>query len=65
MARLRERYLVDEAGKKTAVVLPLKEYERLLEDLRDLSIAAERGQEETLSLDEIKRRLKADGLIPD
>ena len=57
MAKTREKFLVDRDGKKTAVVLPIKKYERLLEDLHDLSIVAERRDEPTISLAELKRRL--------
>jgi len=63
MAKIKEQFIVDPKGKKTAVVLPVKEYERLLEDLHDLSVVAERRREPTISLDELKRRLKKDGLI--
>ncbi|HHT9131027.1 MAG TPA: type II toxin-antitoxin system Phd/YefM family antitoxin [Candidatus Tripitaka californicus] len=63
MGKVRERFLVDRRGRKTAVVLPIKDYERLLEDLHDLSVVAERRHEPTISLEELKRRLKADGLI--
>jgi len=61
----REHYIVDENGRKTAVVIPVKEYERLLEDLHDLTVVAERRDEPTVGLDELKRRLRADGLIQD
>jgi hypothetical protein len=37
MQEMRERYLVDEEGKRIAVVLPIGEYERLLEELEDLA----------------------------
>jgi len=57
------RYIVDEKGKRTAVVLPLKEYEELLEDLHDLAIVAERRDEPTVSFEELKEKLKADGLL--
>jgi PHD/YefM family antitoxin component YafN of YafNO toxin-antitoxin module len=63
MKRLSKQFLVDESGKKKAVVLSLEEYEELLEDLHDLAIIAERKDEPTVSFDEIKKRLKADGLI--
>ena len=33
---MRERYLVDEEGKRIAVVLPIEDYERLLEELEEL-----------------------------
>lgn len=63
MGKIREQFIVDQDGKKTSVVLPLEEYERLLEDLHDLSVVAERRDEATISFDELKDRLRADGLI--
>lgn len=65
MSRIREQFLVNRDGKKTAVVIPIEDYKRLLEDLHDLSVIAERRHEPTISFDEIKRRLKADGLLQD
>jgi hypothetical protein len=65
MAKAREHFIVDENGKKTAVVIPVREFQRLLEDLHDLTVVAERRDEPTISLDELKRRLRADGLIQD
>jgi len=65
MTKIRERFIVNENGKKTAVVMPLSDYRRLLEDLHDLTVVAERREEPTISLDEMKRRLRADGLLPD
>ena len=59
----KAQYLVDESGQKTAVVLPVKEYEELLEDIHDLAVIAERKDEPTASFDELKKRLEADGLI--
>jgi PHD/YefM family antitoxin component YafN of YafNO toxin-antitoxin module len=65
MGKLREQYIIDENGKKTAVVIPVREYRRLLEDIHDLAVVAERRPEATISLDELKRRLRADGLLQD
>ena len=65
MGKIREQFIVDEKGKKTAVVMPLADYRRLLEDLHDLSVMAERRQEPSVTFDEVKRRLRADGLLPD
>ena len=59
----REQYVVDSEGRKTGVLLPLEQYEKLLEDLHDLAVVAERRDEETTSLEELKRRLKEDGLL--
>ncbi len=43
----KTQYLVDESGQKTAIVLPMDEYEELLEDIHDLAIIAERRDEPT------------------
>lgn len=59
----KAQYLVDEKGQKTAVVLPVEEYEELLEDLHDLAVIAERKDESTTSFDELKKRLQADGRL--
>ena len=59
----KARYIVNEEGKRTAVVLPLKEYEELLEDLHDLAIVAERREESTVSFEELKGKLRTDELL--
>ncbi len=64
MGKIKEKFLVDGEGKKTDVVLPIKDYERMLEDIHDLAVVAERRNESTINLDELKRKLRADGLIP-
>lgn len=43
------QYMTDEAGKKTAVVVPIEEYEEMLEDLHDLAVLAERKNDPTIS----------------
>jgi PHD/YefM family antitoxin component YafN of YafNO toxin-antitoxin module len=58
-----EQYLVNEKGKKTAVVLPIKQYEQMLEDLHDLAVVAERRHEKPISLEEMKRRLARHGAV--
>jgi len=57
----KPQYLVDDSGQKTAIVLPVKEYEELLEDIHDLAVIAERKDESTICLKELKKRLEADG----
>ena len=59
----REQYVVDSKGRKTAVLLSLERYQKLLEDRHDLAVVAERREEKTISLDDLKRRLKKDGLL--
>jgi len=63
MSRSQEKFIIDENGRKTAVVVPVKRYARLLEDLHDLSVIAERRDEPTVSLKELKKKLRSDGLI--
>jgi hypothetical protein len=55
----RHQFVVDERGKKLAIILPLAKYKNLLEDLHDLAVVAERRQEEPVDLHEMKRRLEA------
>ena len=40
-------------------------FERLLEDIEDLAVIAERRDEPTITLKELERRLRADGLLQD
>jgi prevent-host-death family protein len=42
-------------GKRTAVILPIDEYEELLQDLDDLAVIARRKNEPTIPLAEVKR----------
>lgn len=63
MNKLHKKYIVDEKGQKTEIVLPLDEYEELLEDLHDLAVIAERKGETTISFEELKKKLHADGFI--
>ncbi len=60
---MREQYVVDSKGRKTGVLLSLQQYQRLMADLHDLAVVAERRDEKAISLKELKRRLKKDGLI--
>jgi hypothetical protein len=57
------QYLTDEHGDRTAVVLPISEYEKLLEDLADLAVVAERRDEPVLSHDAFLADLKRDGTL--
>jgi len=63
MATTRARFIVDEKGRKTGVLLSLARYEKLMEDLHDLAAVAERRAEKPIALEELKRRLKQDGLL--
>ena len=53
----KRRFLVDEEGYKESIVLSMKEYQNLLEDLDDLAVIAERKEEPTDPLEVVKKRL--------
>jgi PHD/YefM family antitoxin component YafN of YafNO toxin-antitoxin module len=53
------RYVVDDDGQKTAVVIDLKQYGELWEDLYDALTAAQRQHEPRESLTQVKRRLQS------
>jgi len=63
MTSRRKRYQTDAQGKRTAVVLPMADYERLLEDLHDLAVVAERRDETTLDEAALKHRLAEGGSV--
>ncbi|MBI4704282.1 MAG: type II toxin-antitoxin system Phd/YefM family antitoxin [Deltaproteobacteria bacterium] len=55
--------MLDRRGRKTGVILSLRRYARLLEDLHDLAVVAERRAEKVVALVEMERRLKRDGRL--
>ena len=63
MEESRAQYIVDEKGRKIAVILPIDEYKKMLENLHDLKIISERKNEPTVRFEEIKKKLKEDGFL--
>lgn len=59
---LHPQYITDDHGQRISVILPMAEYESLLEDLEDLAALAARRDEAHLSHDEVLAGLKRDGL---
>ena len=45
MTKVAKSYIVDEDGRRAAIILPMDEYRELLEDLEDLATIAERRGE--------------------
>lgn len=67
-SRLKNRnkkleYITDTHGKKTKVVLPIEDYQNLVEDLYDLAVVAGRKNERTISFDEVLKSLKSNGKL--
>ncbi|MDX9767772.1 MAG: hypothetical protein RBT51_10565 [Ectothiorhodospiraceae bacterium] len=61
--KLHPQYITDEQGNRVSVVLPVAEYEELLEDVDALAAVAERRDEPTISHEQLVAELKRDGLI--
>jgi len=59
----REKYIVNEKGKKTAAILPIKKYEELMEDLHVLAVVTERRDKPIITFDKLKERLRKNGLL--
>ncbi|HEU5409208.1 MAG TPA: hypothetical protein VFU48_15680 [Nitrospira sp.] len=59
----RGRYVTDRKGKRTGVVLSIKRYSRLMEDLHDLAVVAERRDDKLVTADEMKKRLHKRGFL--
>jgi hypothetical protein len=57
------QYLTNEHGERTAVVLPMTDYEKLLEDLDDLAVVAERREEPVVAHEQFVSELKRDGTL--
>ncbi|WP_257264309.1 hypothetical protein [Endozoicomonas sp. ONNA2] len=52
------QYITDDKGNRVSVVLPVDQYQELLDDLEDLAAVAECKGEDTLSHDEVIKQLK-------
>ena len=65
MARsnLHPQYVLDESNQKSAVILPMAEYESLMEDIEDLAAVAERREEPTITHEALLQELRQDGLL--
>ena len=63
MSDYQEQFIVDRSGRKTGVVLSLRRYRKLMEDIHDLAIVAERRKEKPVSVAELKRRLRKNARI--
>ena len=55
------RFLVDDEGQKTAVVIDLKKNAQLWEDFYDVALAKSRAKEPRESLERVRRRLRLRG----
>ena len=61
---MESQFLTDDRGQKIAVVIPIADYESLIEDVSDLAAVAERRDDDRISLAELKEQLTVDGFLP-
>ncbi len=59
------KYVTDDSGERTDVIISLAAYETLLEDLNDLAAIADRRSEDTIPHSQFLEELRADGILPD
>ena len=59
MAQERARYVVDAKGRRQSVVLSIRAYRQLIEDLQNLAIIAERKDEAREPFEAVRERLEA------
>lgn len=57
------QYVTNQTGEKTGVLVPIGEFQELMEDIDDLAAIAERREEPTIPHAELLEELKRDGLI--
>ena len=57
------QFITNQSGEKTAVILPIDEYEDLLEDLHLIRVFYERKDEPRRPFDEVVEEMRAAGEI--
>ncbi len=57
------QYITDDKGNRMSVILPVNDYQELLDDLEDLAAVAERRDEKSISHDDVIKHLKASGKL--
>ena len=57
LKEIKPQYITNETGKKTAVIIPISDFEVLMADMRDLVIVAERRDEPSITHEDLKKEL--------
>lgn len=61
MSESDDVFVVDGKGRKIAVIVPIRRYNAVMEDLHDLAVIGERRDEKAISVKQMRRRLKNSG----
>ena len=59
---LRLQYVTDASGTRVSVLLPVDQFEELMEDIEDLAAVAARREEPLMSHKDVIEELRRDGL---
>ena len=57
------RYITDEKGRKTDIVINLEEHQELVEDILDVLLIEDRKNENSVSLEDFVTELKNEGKL--
>lgn len=57
------KFLTNEKGKKVAAVIPIREYEDLLQDIYSAAIIERRRNEKNYPWEDLKKKLIKDGIL--
>ncbi len=63
--KLKPKFVTNDKGEKTDVILSIDEYSELIEDLQDLASIAERREEPAIPHAQVVAELKKDGYLGD
>ena len=58
-ANKKIKYIYDDDGNKTEVIVPINKYERMLEDLADLKSIEKRRNEKSISLADVRKKFNS------
>ena len=57
------QFVTNDKGKKIAAILPIREYEDLLQDIQSAAIIERRRNEQTYPWEDLKKKLAEDGIL--
>lgn len=61
--KFKPKFVTNDKGEKTDVILSIAEYTELIEDLEDLAAIAERREESSIPHAQVVAELKKDGYL--
>ncbi len=62
---LRLQYVTDASGTRVSVLLPVDQFDELMEDIEHLAAVAARREEPVMSHDKVIEELRRDGFVHD